>query len=67
MTKFKSTCKVVVINISSTAAVQPMPSLSLYCIGKAARDMAMRMLATEFVSIGNFSKTPSSEVFLLIL
>ena len=36
-----------VINISSLCAVQPFKSMSLYCAGKAARDMFFRVLATE--------------------
>ncbi|XP_067884773.1 sepiapterin reductase-like [Heterodontus francisci] len=36
-----------VINISSLCAVQPFKSWSLYCSGKAAREMMFRVLAAE--------------------
>ncbi|XP_072177508.1 sepiapterin reductase-like [Diadema setosum] len=36
-----------VINISSLAAIQPMSSCGLYCMGKAARDMWFKTLASE--------------------
>ncbi|KAM6985132.1 sepiapterin reductase a [Aplochiton taeniatus] len=36
-----------VINVSSLCALQPFPSWSLYCTGKAARDMMFRALAQE--------------------
>ncbi|XP_043202443.1 sepiapterin reductase-like [Amphibalanus amphitrite] len=38
---------VTVINISSLCALQPFKSMSLYCAGKAARDMFFRVLAAE--------------------
>ncbi|XP_063313651.1 sepiapterin reductase [Pelobates fuscus] len=37
----------VVVNVSSLAALQPFKSWSLYCTGKAARDMMFRVLAEE--------------------
>eukprot|EP00164_Ancoracysta_twista_P007143 GFYU01010093.1.p1 GENE.GFYU01010093.1~~GFYU01010093.1.p1 ORF type:complete len:289 (+),score=42.43 GFYU01010093.1:70-867(+) len=37
----------VIVNISSLNAVQPFPSFSLYCTGKAARDMFHAVLAKE--------------------
>lgn len=41
-------CKQIdIINVSSLAAVQPFESWSLYCAGKAARDMYFRVLAEE--------------------
>ncbi|XP_071482494.1 sepiapterin reductase-like [Diadema antillarum] len=36
-----------VINITSLAAIQPMSSCGLYCMGKAARDMWFKTLASE--------------------
>lgn len=36
-----------VVNISSLAAVKPIPSWVLYCGGKAARDMMFKVLAEE--------------------
>lgn len=43
---FKSTRKVIV-NVSSLAAINQMPYLSLYCTAKAARDMLHKALACE--------------------
>ncbi|XP_078411066.1 sepiapterin reductase-like [Cetorhinus maximus] len=37
----------VVVNISSLCAIQPFKSWSLYCSGKAAREMMFRVLAAE--------------------
>ncbi|KAJ8260773.1 hypothetical protein COCON_G00164960 [Conger conger] len=36
-----------VVNVSSLAALKPIPSWVLYCTGKAARDMMFRVLAAE--------------------
>jgi len=36
-----------IINVSSLLALQPFPAWSLYAAGKAARDMLMRVIATE--------------------
>lgn len=36
-----------VVNVSSLAAVQPFESWSVYCAGKAARDMYHKVLAEE--------------------
>ncbi|XP_078080688.1 sepiapterin reductase-like [Mustelus asterias] len=36
-----------VVNISSLCAIQPFKSWSLYCVGKAARDMLFSVLAAE--------------------
>ena len=46
LSHFSSSIKTVV-NVSSLAAIQEMPFLSLYCIGKAARDMLHKCLACE--------------------
>ena len=40
-----------VINVSSLAAVMPIKSWSLYCSGKAARDMFFKVLAKEEESL----------------
>ncbi|XP_045169052.2 sepiapterin reductase-like [Mercenaria mercenaria] len=37
----------IVVNVSSLAAIQPFSSWSLYCAGKAARDMFFQTLAAE--------------------
>ena len=42
-----SSSKNTVVNISSLAAIQEMPFMSLYCTGKAARDMMHKCLACE--------------------
>lgn len=44
---FKDVGNKVVINISSLAAIQPFKSWSLYCSGKAARDIFFQTLALE--------------------
>ncbi|KAH3715167.1 sepiapterin reductase-like isoform X2 [Dreissena polymorpha] len=36
-----------IINVSSLAAIQPFSSWSIYCAGKAARDMYFQVVATE--------------------
>ncbi|XP_021252321.1 sepiapterin reductase [Numida meleagris] len=40
-------CSRTVVNISSLCALQPFRSWTLYCSGKAARDMMFRVLAAE--------------------
>jgi len=42
-----TTLPTVIINISSLAAIKPMKSMLLYCLGKAARDMLFTGLAAE--------------------
>lgn len=44
--QFKETATAVV-NVSSSGAVDPVVGMGLYCIGKAARDMAVRVSAKE--------------------
>lgn len=39
-----------VVNVSSKCATEPYPTWSLYCAGKAARDMFHRVLAVENMS-----------------
>ncbi|XP_008120216.2 sepiapterin reductase isoform X2 [Anolis carolinensis] len=47
-----------VVNISSLAALQPFKSWSLYCTGKAARDMMFRVLAQEEPDVRVLSYAP---------
>ncbi len=47
-----------IINISSLAAVQPFPTWSLYCAGKAARDMYIRCLALENPGVNFLNYAP---------
>jgi len=39
--------QITIINVSSLCAVEPFANQSLYCIGKAARDMLIRNIAVE--------------------
>ncbi|KAM8940448.1 sepiapterin reductase [Pelodytes ibericus] len=48
----------VVVNISSLAALQPFKSWTLYCAGKAARDMMFRVLAEEETDIRVLNYAP---------
>ena len=48
----------VVIGISSICALQPFKSWSLYCAGKAARDMLLRTMALEDTSIRVLTYAP---------
>ncbi|XP_018014871.1 sepiapterin reductase-like [Hyalella azteca] len=47
-----------VVNISSICALEPFKSWSLYCSGKAARDMFFRVLAAEEPSVTVLSYAP---------
>ncbi|WAQ95064.1 SPRE-like protein [Mya arenaria] len=49
-----------IINISTLAAVMPLPSCSLYCASKAARDMYLQVLAKErsWVRVLNWAPGP---------
>ena len=53
-----SSTKKTVVNISSLAAIQPMPYTSLYCIGKAARDMSHKILACENENVRALNYAP---------
>lgn len=55
-----STLSRTVVNISSLAAVKPMAGASIYCTGKAARQMYMNVLAAEnpVVTVLNYSPGP---------
>ncbi|KAG8178262.1 hypothetical protein JTE90_018809 [Oedothorax gibbosus] len=61
LNQFKEAAKKIVINISSLAAIQPFKGWSLYCTGKAARDMYFRVLAEEekeTVTVLNYAPGP---------
>lgn len=49
-----------IINISSLAAIKPMAGTGIYCTGKAARQMYMRIIAVEnpTVKVLNYSPGP---------
>ncbi|KAM5227454.1 sepiapterin reductase [Ctenodactylus gundi] len=47
-----------VVNISSLCALQPFKGWSLYCAGKAARDMMFRVLAAEEPSVRVLNYAP---------
>jgi len=49
---------ITVVNISSLLALQPFRSLTLYCAGKAARDMFGRVLAAEEPAVRVLSYAP---------
>ena len=42
------TDKIHIVNISSLAAISPIPSWGLYCSGKAARDMYFKVSFIEY-------------------
>ncbi|XP_073411173.1 sepiapterin reductase isoform X2 [Dendrobates tinctorius] len=48
----------VVVNVSSLAAIQPFKSWTLYCVGKAARDMMFRVLAEEEADVRVLNYAP---------
>lgn len=50
--------KLYVVNVSSKAAIEPNASLSLYCTGKAARDMLHQALAEESKDIRVLNYAP---------
>ncbi|CAI9612760.1 unnamed protein product [Staurois parvus] len=47
-----------VVNVSSLAALQPFKSWTLYCTGKAARDMMFRVLAKEETDVRVLNYAP---------
>ncbi|KAM7303161.1 sepiapterin reductase-like [Ixodes scapularis] len=49
-----------IVNISSCSAIDPTRGLGLYCTGKAAREMYMRVVATENPSVTVCSYDPGS-------
>jgi sepiapterin reductase len=50
--------KAIIVNISSLAAIQPFETWSVYCSGKAARDMLMSVIAKEGVRTLNYAPGP---------
>ncbi|CAN7940252.1 unnamed protein product, partial [Ixodes hexagonus] len=50
----------VIVNVSSIAAVEPIEGLGLYCAGKAAREMYMRVVAAENPSVTVISYDPGA-------
>ncbi|XP_014671548.1 PREDICTED: sepiapterin reductase-like [Priapulus caudatus] len=50
--------KTYVVNISSLCAIQPVKSFSMYCTGKAARDMFFRVMAEEEPDVRVLSYAP---------
>lgn len=45
-----------IVNISSLAAIKPFAGWGVYCIGKAAREMMVQVIATEIDSTDSVSK-----------
>ncbi|RUS82239.1 hypothetical protein EGW08_010015 [Elysia chlorotica] len=48
----------VIINISSLGAISPMKSWALYCMAKAARDMMLKVLASEEENVRTLNYAP---------
>ncbi|KAM7300411.1 sepiapterin reductase-like [Ixodes scapularis] len=46
-----------IVNISSSTAIRPTRGLGLYCTGKAAREMYMKVVATENPSVTSAAMT----------
>ncbi|XP_060083852.1 sepiapterin reductase-like [Ylistrum balloti] len=55
-----STKSRVVVNMTSSGTSTPVPSMHLYCAGKAARDMFMRVLAIENPSLRILTFAPGA-------
>jgi len=49
--------RITLVNVSSLVAVEAFPSWSLYAVSKAARDMAMRVVAKEADALGQSVKS----------
>ncbi|KAM7302434.1 sepiapterin reductase-like [Ixodes scapularis] len=47
-----------IINITSRAGIAAIPGLVLYCVGKAARDMYMKVVALENPSVSTLNYAP---------
>lgn len=45
-----------IVNISSLAAIKPFEGWGVYCIGKAARDMLIQVIAAEVDKVASLSK-----------
>ena len=48
--EFMVNTKVTIVNISSLCALEPFPSMGLYCTGKAARNMFHQVMEQEFIN-----------------
>lgn len=59
-----SHAKQCVVNVSSLCEIQAVASFSLYCTGKAARDMLSQVLVEESVSRKYLTKTGARNHFL---
>ena len=51
-----------VVNVSSLCSLKPFPSWTLYCTGKAARDMMFRVLAEEEPDVRVLNYAPGEEL-----
>lgn len=51
-----------IVNISSLAALQAFESWSVYCIGKAARDMLIQTIAAEAEGVPELGKARGCEI-----
>lgn len=56
-----------IVNISSLCAIDPFPTMSLYCTGKAARDMFHAVLAKEQKTQTDEDATPSKSIQFKVL
>lgn len=53
-----SSSEVAILNVTSLAAIQPLPSLGFYCVGKAARESYLKVLAAESPSLNILNYSP---------
>lgn len=56
----KEGCKCIIVNISSLCAIEPFSTMSVYCAGKASRDMFHAVFAKEEAKSGGEVASPSS-------
>jgi len=57
--KISSSPLIRIVNVSSLCAIEPFPTMSIYCSGKAARDMFHSVLAKENAQINDDATTSS--------
>mmetsp|Transcript_24260 Transcript_24260/g.35954 ORF Transcript_24260/g.35954 Transcript_24260/m.35954 type:complete len:262 (+) Transcript_24260:94-879(+) len=57
---FSSTTHATIVNVSSLCAIQPFPTMTTYCTGKAARDMFHLSLAKESTQIKTLNYAPGA-------
>lgn len=62
---FKQDEKIVIVNITSLAAIQVIAGLGEYGVGKAAREMYMKVLSSESPSLRVLSYSPGDEFISL--